>query len=309
MGRLQVIVKIATIALTPSNPTFNTGSWHIEGMENERIVASGIWYFSQTNVTASRLAFRAAVDPTGNRDYWEEGQDQDSFDEAGERMEEVYDLQEGEVLNQLLGSVHTRAGRCLAWPNLLQHQVQPFELADRSQPGHRRILVFFLVDPASRVLSTSHVPPQQREWRDDAIKEIRTQLYEQTPLPEVLMDLCIEFIFPMKDETHENEAQRIKRDNYAQVQGSIDVHRTQQPKGFTRENDRQCCFTSSLGCVLIPTLFSDTDLCLVCFCLCDFRQVALCELSSSVRPHSCNSFLLVTHSLSHFYGLRAFSSC
>lgn len=58
----------------------------------------------------------------------------------------------------------TLEGRCLCFPNIYQHQVQPFELKDKSKPGHRKILVFFLSDPAQSVLSTSEIPPQQAEW-------------------------------------------------------------------------------------------------------------------------------------------------
>ena len=43
-------------------------------------------------------------------------------------------------------------------------QVQPFELADSSKAGHRKILCFFLVDPNNRVPSTLDCPPQQAEW-------------------------------------------------------------------------------------------------------------------------------------------------
>jgi hypothetical protein len=43
-------------------------------------------------------------------------------------------------------------------------QVQPFELADSSKAGHRKILCFFLVDPNNRVPSTLTCPPQQAEW-------------------------------------------------------------------------------------------------------------------------------------------------
>jgi Protein of unknown function (DUF4246) len=65
---------------------------------------------------------------------------------------------------QEVGSVETREGRLLTFPNILQHQVQPFELEDPTKPGHRKILALFLVDPYVRVLSTAHVPPQQLDW-------------------------------------------------------------------------------------------------------------------------------------------------
>ena len=71
---------------------------------------------------------------------------------------------EGAELNQPLGECSTPAGRSLAWVNSMQHQVQPFELADPSRPGHRKILCFFLVDGATRVPSTATCPPQQADW-------------------------------------------------------------------------------------------------------------------------------------------------
>jgi len=37
-------------------------------------------------------------------------------------------------------------------------------LEDPTRPGHRKILVFFLVDPTKRVPSATNVGPQQREW-------------------------------------------------------------------------------------------------------------------------------------------------
>ncbi|KAH8918135.1 hypothetical protein BT69DRAFT_1338462 [Atractiella rhizophila] len=59
---LKVIVKIASIHLTPENPTYEGGKWHVEGMRNERIVATGIWYVEEENVSESRLAFRRRTD-------------------------------------------------------------------------------------------------------------------------------------------------------------------------------------------------------------------------------------------------------
>jgi hypothetical protein len=61
-----VIVKLASIVLTPDRPSYPAGSWHVEGMLNERvrnlstststvnqicmqIVASGIYYYACEN--------------------------------------------------------------------------------------------------------------------------------------------------------------------------------------------------------------------------------------------------------------------
>jgi len=63
----------------------------------------------------------------------------------------------------------TKTHRSIAFPNLYQHQVQPFHLEDPTKPGHRKILVFFLVDPTQRIISATDVAPQQREWVTDAM--------------------------------------------------------------------------------------------------------------------------------------------
>ncbi|KAI0750496.1 hypothetical protein C8Q74DRAFT_1459944 [Fomes fomentarius] len=144
---LQVIVKLANIVLTPEKPEYPGGAWHVEGMLNERIVATGLYYYACENITESRLAFRTQ-------------------------------------LNQELGHIVAVDDKCVAFPKLWQHCVEPFELADRSRPGVRKILCFFLVDPYRRVHSTSDVPPQQRSWyekemeRVPALREHPTELYD-----------------------------------------------------------------------------------------------------------------------------------
>jgi Protein of unknown function (DUF4246)/Domain of unknown function DUF4246, N-terminal len=170
--RLQVIVKLATIHLTPDKPSYPGGGWHVEGMMNERIVSTGIYYWDSENITDSRLSFRVAV----NEPEYEQN------DREGVR--EVYGLGDEDALNQVLGSAETRAGRVLAFPNILQHRVDPFRLADPSRPGHRKILAFFLVDPSVTITSTSDVPPQQ-PWSPtstmtlEQAKEYRRQLMQE----------------------------------------------------------------------------------------------------------------------------------
>ena len=70
---------------------------------------------------------------------------------------------------QEVGSVVCKEGRLLTFPNILQHQVQPFKLADPTKPGHRKILALFLVDPGIRIISTANVPPQQRHWWSEGV--------------------------------------------------------------------------------------------------------------------------------------------
>jgi hypothetical protein len=59
---LQVIFKLANIILTPDTPTYDGGSWHIEGALNEHIAATAIVYYDQENITESKLCFRHTID-------------------------------------------------------------------------------------------------------------------------------------------------------------------------------------------------------------------------------------------------------
>lgn len=69
----------------------------------------------------------------------------------------------GDNANQELGEVKTPEGRCICFPNNLEHGQSGFKLADTTKPGHRKFLAFLLVDPDQPILSTSDVPPQQLE--------------------------------------------------------------------------------------------------------------------------------------------------
>ncbi|KAH9940141.1 uncharacterized protein BXZ73DRAFT_43264 [Epithele typhae] len=176
---VQAIVKLANIHLTPEKPTYPGGSWHVEGMANERIVATGLYYYAMENVTESRLGFRMRV---GGGDY---GIDL-SYEQSDHNGYVVaYGFGQDDALNQPIGHIVAAEGKCVAFPNVYQHRVEPFELADKTRTGHRKIIALFLVDPTIRVLSTTDVPPQQREWalaeavRAPAMQNLPQELYDE----------------------------------------------------------------------------------------------------------------------------------
>ncbi|KAH8880219.1 hypothetical protein GQ53DRAFT_704441 [Thozetella sp. PMI_491] len=160
---LQVIVKMARIELTPEKPDFPAGGWHIEGMMNERICATALYYLDSENVTPSFLSFRMKTDR--DPDDLQNAAGQNAFDWLGR----VYgaDFSESECL-QYYGRVETCEGRLLAFPNVFQHQVSSFSLKDRTKPGHRCFIALWLVDPSQRIVSTANVPPQQLDWWAEA---------------------------------------------------------------------------------------------------------------------------------------------
>ncbi|RGP63053.1 hypothetical protein FSPOR_8853 [Fusarium sporotrichioides] len=162
-SRVQVIVKLANIHLTPEKPTYDGGSWHIEGQLNEHICATALYYYDCDNVTESRLDFRT----TANEEdmMMELGYEQSDYD----GIEDVFAIRAAGDTIQDIGSVVTKQDRMLFFPNVYQHHVSPFELVDKSRPGHRKILALFLVDPSIPIISTANVPPQQRHWFEDTL--------------------------------------------------------------------------------------------------------------------------------------------
>lgn len=185
---LQIIFKLANIHLIPEKPTYDGGTWHIEGELNERICATVLYYYGQDNITDSYLAFRHQL-------CFEDLQDHLYENEYSSFIKFLSIENEGLGV-QNLGKVLTRAGRMLAFPNIVQHQVQPFSLADKTKPGHRKILAMFLVDPDIQVLSTSVVPPQRRDWWADEVRKVPP--FSQ--LPAEVFDMHIEQVdeFPVK---------------------------------------------------------------------------------------------------------------
>ncbi|KAI9060912.1 hypothetical protein FKP32DRAFT_1577024 [Trametes sanguinea] len=181
---LQVIVKLANIILTPENPTYGGGAWHVEGMANERIVATGIYYYACENITASDLDFRQTV----GKDNLGEGMDYRNGDYRG--WIAAFGLGPDLALSQVLGSVRAEEGKCIAFPNIYQHRVDHFQLEDPTKPGYRKILAFFLVDPFSRIHSTTDVPPEQRDWYAGALAQVPAF---QT-LPKEIFDMIVDSV-------------------------------------------------------------------------------------------------------------------
>ncbi|OAJ41380.1 hypothetical protein, variant [Batrachochytrium dendrobatidis JEL423] len=172
---LQVIVKLTNIQLTPSKPKYKKKNWHNEGSANESIAAIGLYYYDVENITTPKLDYREAVDrfeyQIASNMYWKD----------------VYGIINRESpRNQYLGSLEVSNGRCAVYPNRYQHKEQSFELADPTQPGHCKILTFFVVNPAYRIVSTAHVAPQQPQWYNSSL--------DKTPIPPELWNDITQYI-------------------------------------------------------------------------------------------------------------------
>ncbi|KAJ2059111.1 hypothetical protein GGI17_004635 [Coemansia sp. S146] len=139
--RLQVIVKMSNIKLTPDRPA------------NERIVAAGIFLYDVINIARSVLRFREAPSAQSfEGPFYEE----DSIFAAYGVDREHF------LFTQKVGEVDIKDGRCLVFPNTYEHEMSPLKLKNYSEPGHCNMLTFYIVNPSMRIPSTAIVPPAKR---------------------------------------------------------------------------------------------------------------------------------------------------
>ncbi|KAF7549930.1 hypothetical protein G7Z17_g6066 [Cylindrodendrum hubeiense] len=181
---LQVIVKMASIELGPGKPKSPPGGWHVEGQMNEHIVGTALYYLDSENVTPSHLQFR--MQTSYDQEYRDVEQDSYTW------MERVYgSWLSGGICLQSYGSVETKEGRLLAFPNVFHHRVTDFGLKDEMKTGHRRFIALWLVDPLTRIISTANVPPQQQSWWMENTFD-RLGKGEETKVPPAIAQLILE---------------------------------------------------------------------------------------------------------------------
>jgi hypothetical protein len=157
---LQVIVKMSSMELTPSQPSSSIGDWALVGMLNEHIAATCTYVYDESNVTDASITFRQEV--------WTQPGNYGCYSDDNDSFAEVFGLDHSQYADgpsmQELGSVSLQKGRLLTWPNTLQHRLEPIELVNKSAPGHQRLITLCLVDPHYRICSTRNVPPQRHDW-------------------------------------------------------------------------------------------------------------------------------------------------
>ncbi|KAJ5787075.1 hypothetical protein N7457_002065 [Penicillium paradoxum] len=149
---LQVITRLIGIDLTPEEPTFD-GQWHIEGTMNEHICAAAFLIYDHDNIGDAYMEFRNMVETDILGEIEHEPDDLIW-------LKQIFGLENGEPAIQYPGSIRSTPGRTIMYPSTIQHRFTRFELKDKTKPGTARALVFFLVDPNIRVISTANIPPQ-----------------------------------------------------------------------------------------------------------------------------------------------------
>jgi len=161
--RLQVITKIVDYELQPGQS--HEGVWDIEGMPQENIVATALYVLHRDDeIVGGDILFKRAYH-----------QDEATFIFSSMSQAIRPRPLEDMINNGLipLGKVQTRPGRLIVFPNSHVHKVGEIQnqatcgavdgkAAKRDSESKRRLVVFLLVNPEKRIISTREIPPPQQ---------------------------------------------------------------------------------------------------------------------------------------------------
>jgi hypothetical protein len=173
----QFIIKAQRTQLSnlENKSSFRESNLHLEGTHFERIIGTGIYYFNVDGVNDANLNFKTKLYPKLiSKEYYH-------YLSSNGRKNEINNNYSN------IGSVPTKNNRCIVFPNFLYHNVDEIELLNGFTNGCREILVFWLVDPSKRILSTSNVLPLQQKLSYTEASIIREILmYERHSSSEVV---------------------------------------------------------------------------------------------------------------------------
>jgi len=181
---LQVIVKIVDYALQPQQEY--EGVWHAEGMSHENIVMTGIYFLDRDlDLEGGDLRFkRAFTVQERNKVMFSVPQDRpDIFNEFAF---------EGFVP---MGKFETKEGFLLVFPNCHIHKIDKLVNSAANKTASRRIIVFFVINPEKKIISTKEIEPQQNEISMSQAKAYRLELmmerkYDKKKLNVRNIELC-----------------------------------------------------------------------------------------------------------------------
>lgn len=179
---LQMVLHVQDINLTPVKTKYEGEEWHIQGQRNERICATAIYVYSALNTTPAQISFRKRV-------HVEEALIAKDYIQEPPWAPEIYGARHGDAAIQHMADIKLREGRVVTYPNIFQTRLMPFELMDKSKSGHVKLLILHLIDPQRRMLSTSMVPPQRRDWWAGEVRRRNAKLWR---LPKEIWDRIVE---------------------------------------------------------------------------------------------------------------------
>ncbi len=176
---LQVITKVVQISLK-DNDNF-PGSWHVEGMSHENIVATATITLEQDNDFNAELYFK--------RIY--------TLAEAAELVQSVpqnpYNTirELFNILHVPLGKVDIKQSNIVVFPNSHIHQINMSSLTKKEQT--RTILVFWLINPNVRITSTKDIKQQNydiKKAHQNRLELMKERTYYKQTFNQRDLNLC-----------------------------------------------------------------------------------------------------------------------
>jgi len=161
--KLQVITKIVQVTLGPGESL--PGSWHVEGMSHENILATASCTLEQPDGFETKLSFK--------RTYYEEEAGFLMMGTAQYPPEPVYDLYHANLVP--VGKADIKSGSLVVFPNNFVHKVDMRNATD--VPVTRTILVFWLINPEDSIKSTKDIAQQTWDW--EQVEKVRLELMKE----------------------------------------------------------------------------------------------------------------------------------
>ncbi len=165
--KLQVITKIVDYELGANQIDNYEGVWHVEGMSHEEIVLTCLYILDRDeSIQGGEIEFKRPMLKFEASNIYSEDMPQTRPPD----LDKI--LLEGMVP---LGTVGTPRGRLVVFPNSHVHRVKQMkvvpndtdsdnqtQVTTEATKAKRRIVVFFLVNPMRRIVSTREVAHQQQ---------------------------------------------------------------------------------------------------------------------------------------------------
>ena len=161
--KLQVITKIVQVTLGPGESL--PGSWHVEGMSHENIIATASCTLEQPDGFNVELFFK--------RSYYEEEAGYLMMNTSQHPPGVIYDLYHDNLVP--VGKADIKSGSLVVFPNNFVHKVDMHNSTDT--PLTRTILVFWLINPDETIKSTKDILQQDYDWGE--VEKVRLELMKE----------------------------------------------------------------------------------------------------------------------------------
>ena len=147
--KLQVVTKLVEYRVNQEE-NFD-GVWHVEGMSHENILATGLCILKRDETfTGADISFKR---------YLFEQEADDLICNTPQNANRPTEMMDGGDVRPL-GTMSTPYGRALVFPNSHIHKLSNMSSSDGND-SVRRILVFWLVNPDTPIVSSANVAKQQ----------------------------------------------------------------------------------------------------------------------------------------------------